>query len=131
MIEFIVIFFLLILIISLTLYLKFKKKSKKIDITNLNRLLKNIEQNTTNKSEKILNYDKLYHKILLEIWYSWTFWDILKLNPKEISDINKIWELHKIRNKLAHDFDLFEERLLTKYSKDYRDEINSLLKKIS
>jgi len=51
----------------------------------------------------------------------------LKLNPKEVIDINKIWELHKLRNKLVHDFDLISESMLRKKITEYEKEINALL----
>lgn len=111
----------------------FKKKQKKLDkdkLKSFEKILKKINLNSSNK-EKIIDYDKIYHKILLELWYVWNFWDILKLNPKEISDINKIWELHKLRNKLAHDFDLLEEKILLSKQKEYLYEIEKLLNKIS
>ena len=61
------------------------------------------------------------------MWYEGNFWEILKLNPEEIKNINKIWELHKLRNKLVHDFDLLEEVILNRKSKEYKQEILKLL----
>lgn len=122
----------LIIIISLFLFFRFSRKKKlskeKIkyfkEIINKNLLLKS-------EKEKIINSDKIYHKILLELNYNWSFWDILKKKPKEISNVNKIWELHKIRNKLVHDFDLFDEKVLSMKNKDYELEINNILKYVS
>jgi uncharacterized protein YutE (UPF0331/DUF86 family) len=54
----------------------------------------------------------------------------LKLEPKEISDINKIWELHKLRNKLVHDFDLLDDGILNKKAEEYKGEIERLLGKV-
>lgn len=122
----------LIIVISLFLFFKFSRKKKlskeKIkyfkEIKNKNLLLKS-------EKEKLINSDKIYHKILLELSYNWTFWEILKKRPKEISNINKIWELHKIRNKLVHDFDLFDEKVLFNKNKDYELEINNILNYVS
>jgi uncharacterized protein YutE (UPF0331/DUF86 family) len=60
-----------------------------------------------------------------------TFGEILKSKPREIDDLNKIWELHKLRNKLVHDFDLLDDIILTKKSKEYQKEFEKLLKKVS
>lgn len=109
--------FLLIIIWLITVYVllnnKLRKSRKKLNqeqIKSLKRLLKNIELNIDSTQHQILEIDKLYHKVLREAWYNGTFWEILKLNPKEITDINLIWELHKIRNKIAHDFDLMDSK---------------------
>lgn len=80
---------------------------------------------------RIIDYDKIYHKILHDIGKQGTFWEILKSEPKEITDIQKIWKLHKLRNKLVHDFDLLEENVLNKYAKEYEQEINNLLDRVS
>lgn len=121
--------FALVIIISLILYFKFWKKKKlskeKIkyfrDISKKNLLL-------NSQKEKLTNFDKIYHKILLELNYKGSFWEILKKKPSEIWNISKIWELHKIRNKIVHDFDVFDDKILTKANKDYELEINNLLK---
>jgi uncharacterized protein YutE (UPF0331/DUF86 family) len=54
----------------------------------------------------------------------------LKLEPSEIVDLQKIWELHKLRNKLVHDFDLLSEKILKQKSKDYINEFNKLIKQL-
>lgn len=77
--------------------------------------------------EKIIDYDKLYHKILQGLDYKWTFWEILKQCPNEIGDINKIWELHKLRNKLVHDFDILSELELRKKEKQYEKQVKDIL----
>ncbi len=107
--------------------LSIKKKIPKQRKAYLNKLFKDISIKNWSK-EKIIDYDKLYHKILIEIWYDWNFWDILKLEPNEIWNINKVWELHKLRNKLVHDFDLIDEKVLQKAENEYFREIFFLLK---
>ena len=54
-------------------------------------------------SEQIIEYDKIYHHILKSLGYRWSFGEILKRNPKEIKNINDVWEVHKLRNRLVHD----------------------------
>jgi len=120
--------FLVWIIILLNFFLKKKtisKEKKEFLIKNFKRICVNID-----KKHQIIDFDKLYHKILLEIWYKWTFSNILKLKPKQIWDLNKIWELHKLRNKLVHDFDLLEQTILNKKSRDYKIEVEKLLKKL-
>lgn len=107
--------------------LSIKKKIPKQRKVYLNKLFKKISVKTSSK-EKIIDYDKLYHKILLEMWYQWTFWEILKLEPNEIWNINKIWELHKLRNKLVHDFDIIDDKVLNLAEKDYFKEVFFILK---
>jgi len=114
--------------------LKIKKSKKKLSSQSLkiiNNSFKDIKINILSNKEKIIDYDKLYHKLLKEIWYNWTFWEILKQNPKEIDDINLIWELHKLRNKLAHDFDLLSENILAEKAKSYKDCIQKLINKLT
>lgn len=110
-----------------------KKHSKKLssgEVLEFQKILKKISSNISSQ-EKISDADKLYHKILLAYWYTGTFWDILKQYPNIIHNIDKIWELHKLRNKLAHDFDLMDDIILSKKSKEYIWEIKNLLKNIS
>ena len=126
--------FLLIIIWLFVVYVllntKLKKSRKKLNqeqIKSLKRLLKNIELNINSAQHQILELDKLYHKVLREAWYNWTFWEILKLNPKEINDINLIWDLHKLRNKIAHDFDLMDQKTLLAKAKTYKKEVENLI----
>jgi len=89
--------------------------------------IKLISSDANSYKEQILDFDKLYHSLLKDLWYTWTFWDILKKNPKEIKDIDKIWKLHKTRNKLAHDFEDIDDNILRKKAEDYKKEINKLI----
>ncbi len=117
-------------VVYVLLNTKLKKSRKKLNqeqIKSLKRLLKNIELNIDSAQHQILELDKLYHKVLREAWYNWTFWEILKLNPKEINDINLIWDLHKLRNKIAHDFDLMDQKTLLAKAKTYKKEVENLI----
>lgn len=122
-------FFVVVLIYWVWLIIKFwlKKKLTKKDKTKFKKILNEINQNKSLK-EKIIDYDKLYHRILMAYWYRWGFGFILKLWPNEIDDLDKIWELHKFRNSLVHEFDRHTEKTLSKVAKDYRKEIEKLLK---
>ena len=129
--DYFLVIFICIIFLWLFIIFKFSKK-RKIDSKEKEKILKNfnnIKKLSSNK-EKIIDYDKLYHKILLDLWYSWSFWEILKREPKIIKDINKIWELHKLRNKLVHDFDLLTENILKKKAEEYKNIIEILLKEI-
>jgi hypothetical protein len=53
----------------------------------------------------------------------------LKSKPQEITDINHIWELHKIRNKLAHDIADISENILNKKAMEFEKEVIVLLNK--
>ena len=93
----------------------------------MKNIFKNMKVNKSDK-EKLIDYDKLYHKILQKFWYNWTFWEILKTKPNEIWNLNKVWKLHKLRNKLVHDVDeKIKENLFLKV-KEYEKEIEIILK---
>jgi hypothetical protein len=51
----------------------------------------------------------------------------LKQVPIEIHDINKIWTLHRVRNKLVHDFDLLSENVLRKNASEYKKELEKII----
>lgn len=125
---FIIIFLLIAIYFAFIWWKKWKKLSKE-KIKYFQKKLKQIGANISSK-EKIIDSDKLYHKILQEAWYNWDFWEILKQKPIIIWDLDKIWELHKIRNKLVHDFDQFDERLLLTKSNEFVKEIEKLLNKL-
>ena len=124
-----IIFFVIVILIWIFLILKFTKRYKisASRISFFNTHLKRIIANWSYK-EQIIDIDKLYHKILLEAGYNWTFWEILKQEPSEIWNLQKIWELHKLRNKLVHDFDLLSEKVLKNNADDYSKEIKSLIR---
>jgi len=128
MIYYIIIFFVLAIVILFI----FRNKKKKLSANSKKEIIRffnKIKKSSSNK-EKIIDFDKLYHKILLELWYSWSFWNILKKEPKEILNLNKIWELHKLRNNLVHSFDGEKDDFLEKKQKEYIKEINLILKNI-
>ena len=122
----------IIIFVWIFLIFKFSKKSSKISSQKkayFNKILKRTIVNKSHK-EQIIDLDKLLHKILQEIWYVWTFWEILKQKPKEVINLNRIWEYHKLRNKLVHDFDLMTENILKKKALEYQKEIKKVLSKI-
>ncbi|MBW7954994.1 hypothetical protein H3C61_04245 [Candidatus Gracilibacteria bacterium] len=129
----IIVYIIILLILIFGIYIIFiynkprKLTSKKIK--DFQKKLKQIEVNISSK-EKIIDYDKLYHKILLEAGYVGDFGSILKQKPIIIDDLNKIWELHKIRNKLVHDFFDFDENFLLNKQKVFLLEIKKLLDKL-
>ena len=121
-----------IIILALFLLFIFRNKKKKLTssqkkeiITFFNKIKKSRSNN-----EKIIDFDKLYHRILKDLWYKWSFGEILKKEPKEILNLNKIWELHKLRNNLVHQFNWEKEDFLEKKSKEYIKEIQKILKNI-
>ena len=124
--------FLGIIIFAIIIIFIFRKKKKKLDAGSKKEIIKffnKIKKSSSNK-EKIIDFDKLYHRILLDLWYKWSFWNILKKERKEIINLNKIWELHKLRNNLVHSFDWTKEDFLEKKVKEYIKEINLILKNI-
>jgi len=72
-------FIIVVAIIFLHIYKKKNKKQlKKCDHKDFSCHLKKVSNRKVSNKEKIIDYDKLYHKILLKAWYTGTFWDILK-----------------------------------------------------
>lgn len=127
--EYIIILFLLIIIIWIFLLFKFRKTGKISEDRKkfFRKKIRLISSPANSYKEQIMDFDKLYHHVLKEMGYDWTFWEILKKKPKEISDLNLIWKLHKLRNKLAHDFDAVDEKMLQKSAKEFKREIGNLL----
>ena len=124
--------FLGIIIFAIIILFIFRNKKKKLTASQKKEIIKHFNKikKIKSKKEKIIDFDKLYHKILLELWYSWTFWEILKQEPKEVINLNKIWELHKLRNNLVHQFNWEKDDFLDKKGKEYIKEINLILKNI-
>ena len=129
LIIFFTLFFLSTLVFWISIILKFSKKKKlsEADKKELKNIFKNMKVNKSDK-EKLIDYDKLYHKILQKFWYNWTFWEILKTKPNEIWNLNKVWELHKLRNKLVHYVDEKIKENLSLKVKEYEKEIEIILK---
>ncbi|RAL55830.1 hypothetical protein BLD25_03245 [Candidatus Gracilibacteria bacterium GN02-872] len=129
LIIFFTLFFISTLVFGISIILKFSKKKKlsEADKKELKNIFKNMKVNKSDK-EKLIDYDKLYHKILQKFGYNGTFGEILKTKPNEIGNLNKVWELHKLRNKLVHDVDEeIKENLFLKV-KEYEKEIEIILK---
>lgn len=118
-----------VFIIAIFILFKYWTKKKKLSseiIKDYNKKFLYIKINISPK-ERIIDFDKFYHLFLKELSYEWNFSDILKQNPSEIKDINKIWELHKLRNKLVHDFDEQANSFLLKKANEYETEVKKLL----
>jgi len=125
-------YFIIFIILAIVILFIFRNKKKKLSANSkkeITRFFNKIKKSSSNK-EKIIDFDKLYHKILLELWYFWSFWNILKKEPKEILNLNKIWELHKLRNNIVHSFNWEKEDFLEKKQKEYIKEINLILKNV-
>lgn len=122
------IIFLIIFWAIFSLY-KFRKVWKLSDerIKFYKKQIKRINSPANSYKEQIIDFDKLYHHLLKDLGYEGSFWEILKKSPKEISDIDKIWKLHKIRNKLAHDFEDIDDNILRKRVLDFKKEIENLI----
>lgn len=78
-------------------------------------------------SERIMRYDMIMHHILKDYGYSGNVWDQLKAKPRMINNLNVIWGLHKLRNKLAHDMEPISPDLLEKKAQEFEKEVLKLL----
>ena len=81
-------------------------------------------------NEQIIEYDKIYHHILKSLGYRGSFWEILKRNPKEVKNLNEVWELHKLRNRLVHDLKQ-PKKNLHKEAQRYKDVTEKFLKQVT
>lgn len=122
----VIIIFWVFLVIKFSKWKKLTSDQKRFITKNYNKIIANDDS-----KHRIIDFDKLYHKILIELWYKGSFWSILKQNPKVINDINKVWELHKLRNKLVHDFDIVSDKFLSTKALEYQKIIKILIKRCS
>ncbi len=81
--------------------------------------------------QQMIEYDKIYHHTLKKLWYEGTFWEILKSNPKEIRNINEVWELHKFRNTLVHDLRDIDDRYIVKQGKKYKSVVETFVQQVT
>jgi len=81
--------------------------------------------------QQVIEYDKIYHHTLKKLWYDGTFWEILKSKPKEIKNLQEIWELHKFRNTLVHELRDMDERFIMKQWKKYGNIVESFVKQVT
>lgn len=70
--------------------------------------------------QAIIEYDKIYHHILKDLGYSGSFGQILKRNPREISQLNDVWEVHKLRNSLVHEMRDHDSEYLERMKQRYK-----------
>lgn len=68
---------------------------------------KNWQKILSEKDEKhkILDADKLLDAMLKKKGFTGSLGDKLKNNAKLFTDLNGLWEAHRLRNKLAHEID--------------------------
>lgn len=120
----------IILILLVGVFLTFRFSSKKeLRKDKKNYYRKEIQKisNFPSPSERIMKYDVVLHHILKDYGYSGNVGDQLKAKPRVIHDLNTIWSLHKLRNKLAHSMDTISEELLERKAEEFEKEILRLL----
>lgn len=121
-----ILFFLWVIYWGFSIIAKYSKESlSKEDRKELKKIFTEAKK-IKSEREKMIFYDKIMHNILLKLWYKWTFWEILKQKPIQIENLNKVWELHKIRNKLVHELD-FQVENFEKKLKEYEYQIEFIL----
>jgi hypothetical protein len=68
------------------------------------------------------------HHILKDFGYAGTVGDQLKAKPRVISNLDAVWSLHKLRNKLAHSMETVSEGLLERKADEFEKVVINLLK---
>lgn len=85
--------------------------------------------NQASSSERIIAYDKILSHILSDIGYNGTVADKLKKKPRLLqTSLEDIWKLHKLRNRLVHEFTEIQEQELEKSAQLYKKILLSLCK---
>ena len=85
--------------------------------------------NNKSSNERIIAYDKILSHILSDIGYTGTVAEKLKKKPSLISEfLEDIWRLHKLRNRLVHEFAEIQEQDLEKSAQQYKKILFSLCK---
>jgi len=74
-----------------------------------------------------MKYDNILHHILKEYGYQGTLGDQLKAKPLIIDNLDTIWNLHKLRNRLAHDMEAISASVLENKSREFEKEVLRLL----
>lgn len=124
---YIIIGVLIFTLILISFYIK--KKNKLTSSKKIAYKAKIKEISSQESSKKIILYDSMLSHILSDLWYSWSLWEQLKKKPSEIkTSINEVWELHKLRNKIAHELNKFDNTILEKNAKRYENILKELLK---
>jgi len=106
--------------------------SKTLNKTECKELVCFIEKaGNTSPKQQIIEYDKIYHHTLKKLSYYGSFWEILKIRPKEIKNIEEIWELHKLRNSLVHELKNRDEKFLESQAIRYEKIIKKFVKQVT
>jgi len=120
----------IILILLVGVFLTFRFSGKKqLTKGQRNYYRKEIQKVSTlpSSSERIMRYDMIMYHILKDYGYSGTVGDQLKAKPRMMKNLNAIWSLHKLRNKLAHDMDTVSAGLLERKAQEFEKEVLRLL----
>ena len=126
-----IIIFLLGISIVLMPSFHYKRKISRFKSRDYQKKISKILCERSSVREQIIDLDIILHKILLDLGYKWTLWEILKQSPEYISNINIVWEVHKVRNNLVHNLDNdYSEKILRQKLADFTKEIKILLKNI-
>ncbi|MDD5377281.1 MAG: hypothetical protein PHH16_04150 [Candidatus Gracilibacteria bacterium] len=118
-----------ILLVGVFLIFRFssKKQLKKDKKSYYEKEVRKVS-NLPSPTERIMRYDMIMHHILKDYGYSGTVGDQLKAKPRMIHNLDAIWNLHKLRNKLAHSMDTISEGLLERKAQEFEKEVLRLLK---
>lgn len=102
-------------------YLKTRNVSlTKPDISFFKERIKNIS--TLPACQQILEFDKLLDLALAKIGKKGTLGEKLKNSEKLFSNIDNVWKVHKIRNKIAHEVGfVLKEKEFENFRKIYLD----------
>ena len=124
---FIIILFVISFLFSFLIFLTYRKKKKLSNKDNKFILKKwNQIQDNQDKKSAIIEADKVLYFTLMKKGINGTLAEKLKIANAFFSDLNGIWEAHKLRNKIVHELDIkiseFElKRALGNFKRALRD----------
>lgn len=103
----------------------------KLDVDNYEAQLKavvsQLNEGNTGRHLAVMNADKLLDRAMKELGFRGdTMGERLKNGRPRFSDINGVWEAHKLRNRIAHEHDVHisyeqAERAITQLRRGLRD----------
>lgn len=110
--QLVVILVLVVVLVILQYWFKNYRKSKwsRADLKFCQQNWTRIEKMTDNRHQ-VVEADKLLDHMMRKRGFHGSVADNLKQHAKKFSDLENLWQAHKLRNKIAHELDYSLSRL--------------------
>jgi hypothetical protein len=124
-------FLIIIVILAVFFFLVWKtSRSRKLPAVSVTRI-QSMLQKTNQLSDpvmRILEYDKILDQLLYDLGFQGSTADKLKKGGPRFSNVQTLWQYHKLRNTIAHEHGATAN---TRDADGFRDSIIQALKKVS